>query len=62
MKLRRKKKSKDLPNKVFVYWDGDLGEEYLIAEESFNELGNGKVLGVYTLDEVKTLRVTEELV
>ncbi len=53
---------KKFPGTIYVVWDGELEEEYLVANEDPVGIGDGEKVGVYELQEVKTKKVTDELV
>lgn len=54
-------KKKTFPSQVFIFIDGDPGEEFLVVEEDGKEfLPDGKV-GVYELVEVLTAKNTVQL-
>lgn len=56
-------RKKDFPDTIYVTQDGDKGEEYLIPwdTESASET-DGDTVAIYTLSDVKKLRVVAELV
>lgn len=55
------KRTKKLPKKIFVYWDGD-DPQFLNAAETPLGITDGTAVGIYELETTKTQTVTEELV
>ena len=55
-------KKKNLPKQIYVKWEGEKPEMFLSAQETSRGFDDGERVGVYQLVEVKTQRVTEELV
>ena len=53
---------KKLPKHIFVKWDGEPPDQYLDARATSRGLEHGDVVGVYKFTELKTQKVTEELV
>ncbi len=53
---------KKLPKEIYVHIEGDKAGEWLEASESTTGIADNTKVGVYRLVEVKTQRVTEELV
>jgi hypothetical protein len=49
------------PTTVYVTLDGEAGEEFFIAEETIDTIGDNVTVGVYTLVSVQTVAVTREL-
>ena len=62
MKSKVKLPKVKLPKEVFVHWGGDAPDQYLDARETTDGIDDGIKVGIYRLVEVKTQRITEELV
>jgi hypothetical protein len=58
---KKLKKQKLLPDTVFVYRDGEGEDEYLYADEDMLAAGDGTLIGVYELREVKVKRIKHTL-
>lgn len=59
-------KDAKLPKQIFVYWQQGNptveNDRYLSAQETTRGIEDGDKVGIYRLVEVKTKKVTEELV
>jgi len=53
--------TKKFPKQIFVLWGGD-DEPYLDANKTPNGIEDGERVAIYQLVEVKTQKVTQELV
>ena len=57
-----KRKGKTLPKQIYVRWENESDEPYLGASETPDGIEDGVKVGVYQLCEVKTKKITEELI
>ncbi len=55
-----KKKSKELPDFLYVYKIKEDDENYFCAGEDFGDIDDGEMVGVYALAETKRMRVVIE--
>lgn len=56
------KKTKRLPNRIYVKWHEDLnGTEHLSAEETTADMEHGEKIGIYVLNGTKTVYVKKDL-
>jgi len=53
---------KSLPRVVYVKWEREGDEEYLLVSEKMDGIGSdGEKIGVYELKQVKIKRIRESL-
>lgn len=64
-RIMSKQKWNSMPNIIYIFKDKDGEEEYFIASDNVNNLSDineDKIIGVYELKEVKTLKTEIKLV
>jgi hypothetical protein len=55
---------KEFPKTIYVNWEGEKDERFLLANERMENIESDKKVGIYELKEIKTKKVTfiEELI
>ncbi len=60
---RKKAKAPNLPDTVYIVREQELhgDESYLLVHENYDDIGDGEIVAVYTLESTAVMKVTREL-
>lgn len=60
--MAKEKLRTTLPKQIYVRWEGKAGDQFLNSTETIAGIEDGEKVGIYKLVEMKTMKVTEDLV